>query len=248
MAYVFQYIRSVIFVILMYVWMLVLGIIGAIPAALSREWAYKFMRFYCLSVFWLARVLCGLTYEIRGKVPTGSVIVASKHQSFLDVMVNFYTVERGNFVMKKELKWAPILGFYAMRIGVAPVKRGARSKSMKEMVSGVEKEADTPSQLIIYPQGTRVPPGKYLPYKVGAAVLCQRFDRPCIPVATNVGVFWNKRGLYRKPGVAVFEYFEPLPKGLSVEDMTKEMERVIETNSNRLMAEAGFDVTPQDAS
>lgn len=240
MAYILQYIRSVIFIILMYLWMPVVGLIGAIPTAFSREWAYKTCKFYSVSVFWLARVLCGITIETRGKIPTGTVVIASKHQSFLDVMVHFNNVERGNFVMKKELKWAPILGFYAMRLGVAAVKRGQKSKSMSEMVKGVEGQGAESSQLIIYPQGTRVDPGIVAPYKAGAAVLTQRFGRPCIPAATNIGVFWPKRGLYRKPGVAIVEYFEPLEDGLTVEEMTQQLEDVIETNSNRLMSEAGY--------
>ncbi len=38
---------------------------------------------------------------------------------------------RVNYVMKRELRWAPILGFYAMRIGSAPVKRGDKSKELR---------------------------------------------------------------------------------------------------------------------
>jgi len=170
----------------MYIYMPIVGLAGAIPALLSREWAYKTCKLYCVGVFWLARVLCGLTYEVRGTAPKGSAVLAAKHQSFFDVMVFFYEMDKATFVMKKELRWAPILGFYA-------------------------------------------------------AVLAQRFDRPCVPAATNIGVFWPKRGFYRKPGVAVIEFLDPLPEGLSVEEMTEQMEHVIESNSNRLMAEAGFD-------
>lgn len=236
----FQYFRSIIFIISMYLWLLVVGLLGAVPALFSRNWAYITCKFYCKSVFWLARILCGLTVEIRGEIPKGSIIIASKHQSFFDVLVNFYMVDRGNFIMKKELKWAPVIGFYAMRIGVASVKRGKKSKSMTEMLKGVQRESNEVSQLIIYPQGTRVNPGKKAPYKVGAAVLCQRFNRPCIPVATNIGVFWPKHGIYRKPGVAVLEYLPVLPMGLSIEEMMVQMEAAIEINSNRLMKEAGF--------
>jgi 1-acyl-sn-glycerol-3-phosphate acyltransferase len=235
-----QYIGSILFIILMYVWMLVLGVIGAIPAGLSRNWAYKVMHLYCHSVLWLARNLCGITYEVRGSPPTGDVVIASKHQSFLDVILHFYLVPRVNFVMKRELKWAPILGFYAMRIGAAPVKRGDKSKAVGQMMHGIERKDGKAAQLVIYPQGTRVPPGEYKPYKVGAAVICERMGKPCIPVATNAGVLWPKRGLLRHPGVVVMEYLEPMPEGLKLEAFTKELEARIEPASNALMAEAGF--------
>lgn len=235
-----QYIRSALFIFAMYAWMLILGIIGAIPAALSREWAYAVMHMYCANVLWLLRVLCGITYEVRGEIPTGDVVVASKHQSFLDVILHSHIVPRMNFVMKRELKYAPVLGFYAMRIGAAPVKRGDKSRAVSQMMKGVERDEDDVAQLIIYPQGTRVAPGDYLPYKVGAAVICSRLGKPCYPAATNAGIFWPKRGILRNPGVVVVEYLDAMPEGLKLEAFTKVMEERIETASDKLMAEAGF--------
>jgi 1-acyl-sn-glycerol-3-phosphate acyltransferase len=240
MRLIWQYFRSILFIILMYVWMLILGIIGAIPAGLSRKWAYRFMKWYCTHVLWLARVLCGIRYEVRGEMPVGDVVIASKHQSFLDVILHMLLTPRVNFVMKRELKWAPILGFYAMRIGSAPVKRGDKSKAVGQMMKGIERNSNEATQLVIYPQGTRVPPGTYKPYKVGAAVICERMGKPCIPVATNTGVMWPKRGLLRHPGTAVIEYLEPMPEGLKLEAFTKELEARIEPASNALMEEAGF--------
>lgn len=226
----------------MYVWMLILGVIGAIPAGLSRNWAYRIMKWYCLHVLWLAKVLCGIRYEVRGEIPTGYVVIASKHQSFLDVILHMYLAPRAKFVMKRELKWAPVLGFYALRIGSAPVKRGDKSKAVGQMMKGVERNKTEVSQLVIYPQGTRVPPGTYKPYKVGAAVICERMGKPCIPVATNTGVMWPKHSLLRYPGTAVIEYLDPMPEGLKLEAFTKELEARIEPASNALMAEAGFQV------
>ena len=240
MALILQYIRSILFIFLMYLWMLIIGVAGAIPAGLSRNWAYKVMKQFCAGVLWLARILCGITYETRGTVPMGDVVVASKHQSFLDVILHMYLLPRPNYVMKRELKWAPILGFYAMRIGAAPVKRGDKSKAVSQMMKGIERNNGEASQLVIYPQGTRVPPGTYKPYKVGAAVICERMGKPCIPVATNAGVMWPKRGLLRHSGVVVFEYMEPMPDGLKLEAFTKELKARIEPASERLAAEAGF--------
>jgi 1-acyl-sn-glycerol-3-phosphate acyltransferase len=240
MGLVFHYFRSILFIFLMYLGMLVIGVLGAIPAGLSRNWAYKVMKGFCSYVLWLARILCGITYETRGEVPTGDVVIASKHQSFLDVILHMHLLPRANYVMKRELKWAPILGFYAMRIGAAPVKRGDKSKAVSQMMKGIERKDGEAAQLVIYPQGTRVAPGADKPYKVGAAVICERMGKPCIPVATNAGVLWPKRGLLRYPGVVVFEYLEPMPEGLKVEAFTKELKARIEPVSDRLAAEAGF--------
>jgi 1-acyl-sn-glycerol-3-phosphate acyltransferase len=247
MAHAIQYVRSVLFIVLMYLWMAVVGLIGLPFAAASRAWAFRFVKFYCHSVVWLLKVLCRIDIEVRGALPEGDVIVVSKHQSFLDVILHLMLLPRGNFIMKRELLYTPFVGFYAKRLGVASVKRGDRAKAMKKMVADVEggNGDGQPTQLIIYPQGTRVPPGTYKPYKVGAGVLYEKFGKPCIPAATNAGVFWPKRGLYRKPGTVVIHYLPALPAGLKLKQFMREMEDAIETESNALMREAGVEPAPR---
>lgn len=234
--------RSLVFDVLLYAMMAVMGIAFAPLALWSVDGAYRAVKTYARSSLWLLRVVCGLRVEVRGPVPTGQVIVASKHQSFLDILVLAATLPRPKFIMKQELRWAPILGLYAMRIGSTPVNRGARSRAMKDMVAHVgAREADAARQLVIYPQGTRVLPGATLPYKVGAGVLYDRLGEPCVPSATNVGVFWSRRSPYRRPGLAVVEFLPTIPPGLPIAEFMSRIETVVEAESNRLMREAGFE-------
>ena len=235
-------IRSVLFIFLMYLLMLIMGILFAPLAIWSREGAYWAMKTYVRWVLWLLRVLCGLRTEVRGVVPDGALVVCSKHQSFLDILLLAGALDRFKFIMKQELKWAPILGLYAMRIGCAPVNRGKGSGAVKQMMDKVEDEQDDQGQTIIYPQGTRVAPGDQKPYKIGAGVLYDRLDQPAVLVATNVGVFWGRRSLYRHPGLAVIEFLETVPSGLKPSEFIAVAEERIEAESNRLMREAGFDI------
>ncbi|RMH47182.1 MAG: 1-acyl-sn-glycerol-3-phosphate acyltransferase, partial [Alphaproteobacteria bacterium] len=89
---------------------------------------------------------------------------------------------------------------------------------------------------------TRVAPGDWKPYKIGPAVLYERLGMDCVPVATNVGVFWPRMSLYRKPGLAVIEFLERIPAGLDRETFMARLVEEVETASNRLMREAGFEV------
>lgn len=238
-----QYIRSFIFVFLVYFLMAVIGIAFAIPTAFSRNAAFFAIKLYIGIVIYLARVLCGIRVEQRGQIPTGDVVVVSKHQSFFDVMLHAYFLPRFSFVMKQELRYAPIFGFYAMRIGAAPVNRGAKSKAINQMMNKIEKSQDDTRQLVIYPQGTRVPPGEMRPYKIGAGVIVGRTGKAAVIAATNVGLFWPKKGIMRKPGVAVIEYLENIESGLPLDEFMAHIETRIETETNRLMREAGFEVT-----
>lgn len=232
--------RSLIFDAALYGLMAVMGLAFAPAALWSVNGAYWAVKSYARASLWLLEKICGLRCEVRGKVPEGAVIVASKHQSFLDILILARELPRVKFIMKKELRWAPVLGLYALRIGSTPVDRGARGRAMKDMVSHVG-QGEEEGQLVIYPQGTRVLPGAKLPYKMGTGVLYQRLGRVCVPAATNVGVFWARRSPYRRPGLAVLEFLEPIPPGLPVQEFMARIEAAVEVESDRLMREAGFD-------
>lgn len=235
-----QWLRSLVFVVTMYLAMAVLAVFFIPFAMASRNWAFRAVHTYTGTVLWLARWMVGLRTEVRGDVPAGEVLIASKHQSFLDIIMIVNACPRPRFIMKALLRFAPILGWFALRIGCVPVDRGKRGKAIDQMVAGVEGNPAGPGQLIIYPQGTRVAPGAALAYKIGIAVLYRRLNQPCIPAATNVGVFWPRRGIYRKPGLAVVEFLDPVMPGMAQDRFMAHLETVVETRSNALMAEAGF--------
>lgn len=241
MSYAIQWVRSLIFNAQMYVAMLVFGVIYLIPAIISEKGAVAACHAYCRYIRWSAGWMIGLKSEIRGDPPTDEVMVAPKHQSFLDVLLIYGAIPRGKFIFKSILKYAPIVGQFGLRIGCIPVDRGRRGQAIKKMIADVEAGRARAGQLIIYPQGTRIAPGVKAPYKVGTGVLYRELGQPVVPVATNVGVFWPKRGVYRKPGTAVFEFLPRIEPGLDVDDFMKKLETEIETACDRLNREAGFD-------
>ena len=233
-----QLLRSIIFNAMIYVMMLVLAVAYFIPALFSRDWAFRACHAWCRHVRWGLRTLVGLETEVRGTPPTGAVMIAAKHQSFLDIILIFGAVPRGKFIMKRELMYAPLLGQYGLRIGCVPVNRGKRGAAIAKMMKDVERGQAEPGQLIIYPQGTRVAPDDKKPYKVGTGVLYEQLGQPCVPVSTNVGHFWPKRGFLRKPGTAVVEFHDPIEPGHPLKDFMAELEETVESNSQRLLAEA----------
>ena len=235
-----RWLLSLIFIVQMYLMMALAAIAFAIPSILSRDMAFAGVHFYCRWVRMTARVLVGLRSEIRGEVPQTECIIAGKHQSFFDIILLCSVLPRPKFIMKRELIWTPFLGQYALRIGCIPVDRGKRGAAVTKMKADVQKGTAQPGQLVIYPQGTRVPPGESKPYKVGTGLLYGQLDQTCIPAATNVGVFWPKRGITRYPGLAVMEFLTPIAPGIPVADFMREIELRIETASAKLMAEAGW--------
>jgi 1-acyl-sn-glycerol-3-phosphate acyltransferase len=57
----------------------------------------------------------------------------------------------------------------------------------------------------------------------------------CVPAATNVGQFWPRTGILRKPGLAVVEFLPPIAPGLDNQTFMEKIETQIEDASDRLM-------------
>ncbi len=245
MMHALQWLRSLLFIVQMYVAMAVLAIVYTPFAIFSRPAAYAAMHAYCRWVRWTAAWMVGLRSEVRGTPPTDEVLVAAKHHSFFDIIILFGSMPRAKFIMKKELKWAPILGWYALRIGCVPVDRGKRGQAIAAMMKAVEAGAAGAGAAHHLPR--RAPasrPARRPPYKVGSAVLYSQLGQDCVPAATNVGVFWPRHGITRKPGLAVVEFLPRIAPGLTNAEFMAELEARIEGATNRLLAEAGFHGRP----
>ena len=240
---VWQYIRSVLFIAQMYV-MLAVYAVGGLPFALigGRSAAILVCRGYCKWVCWTAGWMVGIKTEYRGEIPTGDVLIAAKHQSFFDILMIYAAIPRGKFIMKKELVWTPFVGWYAYLIGCVPVDRGKRGAAIKGMLEQAKDARFAGGQLVIFAQGTRVAAGAKKPYKIGAGALYNELGLPCVPAATNVGVFWPRHAVLRKPGLAVVEFLPPIAPGMPMGDYMKVIEAQIETASDKLMAEAGLKI------
>lgn len=236
---IIRWIMSIIFIIQMYLVMAIIALGFAPWALFSENGARAACRAYARWVIFSLRILCGIRTQVRGIAPKDNVIIGAKHHSFFDIIVIYANVPHARFIMKHELIYAPFVGLYALRMGMIPVKRGKRGAAMAKLKKAIASGHDG-GQVVIYPQGTRVLPGEKAPYKQGIAAIYEQLDQPVVPVATNIGIFWPKRSLLRKPGLAVVEFLPEIPAGLPAPEMMSRLEHEVETHSDHLMAEAGF--------
>ena len=236
-----QWIRSLVFIVNIYTMMLLMGLFFLPWAMFSSRGARFGCRTWCRWTLWTMSWMVGLKTEIRGTPPTDEVLVAAKHQSFLDIILIYGSTPAATFIIKRELRWAPFFGQYTAKLGCIFVDRGRPVAAIRQMVSEVARGLRDPGQLVIYPQGTRVAPGADVPFKPGTAVLYEEMNRDCVPVATNVGLFWPRRQVMRSPGLAVVEFLPRIEAGLEKAAFMERLEREVEGASDRLMREAGFD-------
>jgi 1-acyl-sn-glycerol-3-phosphate acyltransferase len=231
-------VRSALFVALFYLWSALVAIVCT-PLLLGPPRGILGMfRFWSAGVVKLLAI-CGIRVEVRGRenVPTGAALVAPKHQCMLDVFAQFSVLPATSFVMKQELMWIPLFGWYASRVRSIVIKREEQAAALKKLVREAKARFAEGRQVVIFPEGTRTAPGRPGEYKPGIAALYREIEVPVHPVATNSGVHWPAHGFLRRPGVIVFEYLEPIPPGLKRAEFMRTLKDRIETASERLLAE-----------
>jgi len=227
----------VLFVVWMYGLMAVMGIVCAPSLLLPRGAARACFRLYLSLVFGGLSVLCGVRYEIRGAEhrPQGGALVASKHQSMFETLAFWSILDDPAIILKKELAFLPIFGWYALKLRNIAVDRSAGSKALRVMLKTARERAEEGRQVVIFPQGTRVPPGGEESYKPGVAGLYAAMNAPCTPVALNSGLHWPGTGFVRTPGTITIEFLPAIPPGLPREAFMSELETRIETASAALL-------------
>ncbi|MEO0871897.1 MAG: lysophospholipid acyltransferase family protein, partial [Pseudomonadota bacterium] len=200
----------------------------------------KGLRWYSSLVRWGLETICGIRTEIRGQenLPKGSFIYAAKHQCMWDVFVPFLILDDPVITMKRELLWYPFFGWYALKSKMIPIDRGGAARTIKKMLAAAETRAAEQRQFVIFPEGTRHPPGVTAGYfSAGTSAFYKRLEVPCVPVATNSGLCWPARGFVRTPGTVVFEILPPIEPGLDRKALMQTLEGAIEPASARLLEE-----------
>ena len=164
------YLRSAIFQVVFYLSFIVQMIVFTpVYFLLPRKTAYQIPKNWARSNLWLARHILGLTFEIEGmeKLPKTGFILASKHQSFWDTFALIPSLEDPVYILKRELLWIPLFGWYAAKQDMIPINRADKGRAIPKMLKRAREELARGRELIIYPEGTRKAPGAPPDYKYG---------------------------------------------------------------------------------
>ncbi|HZS81387.1 MAG TPA: lysophospholipid acyltransferase family protein [Stellaceae bacterium] len=232
--------RALLFNIAFYLWTALVGILG-LPLLLAPR--RIIMRFGSLWSRGCLRILAwtvGLEHEVRGAetLPPGPVIIAMKHQSTWDTLALPVVFSDPAIVIKRELAWIPIYGWYALRAGAIPIDRGGGAGALKRMMTRARAAAEAARPIAIFPEGTRTAVGTRRPYQPGVAALYTQLALPLVPVAVNSGLFWGRRAFLKRPGRITIEILPAIAPGAPRRAVMAELEQRIEQATARLVAEA----------
>jgi 1-acyl-sn-glycerol-3-phosphate acyltransferase len=204
-----------------------------------RKAAYRIPKNWAWLNLWFADKIAGLSYEIQGleNLPKGGYIIAAKHQSFWDTFALIPTLDDPVYILKRELLWIPLFGWYAAKQKMIPINRAAKGKAIPDMVIRAKQEMAAGRELIIYPEGTRKAPGETPDYKFGIARLYSDLKVPVVPIVQHAGLFWPRHGFLRRPGHIIIRILKPIEPGMPPTDFFRHLVEVTERESDKLLVE-----------
>ena len=195
---------------------------------------------------WLLDKVIGLTFEIVGRehCPPSPAIYAFKHQSAWETIAVCGLFSNFCLVVKQGLMRIPMFGLHLSRMGFIGIDRSAGASALKTLVRSARKVHDDGRDIIMFPEGTRTPPGTRHPYQPGIAAVYRELDVQVIPVALNSGVFWGRRKLIKQPGNIIVQFLPPIQPGLQRYEFMAELENRIETATNLLVKDGISKLSP----
>jgi 1-acyl-sn-glycerol-3-phosphate acyltransferase len=242
--------RSLLFDIAFYVWTTLMCVVLLWMVLLPRRQMVRVVAWYLGTIGFLERVILDLRYEVRGRenIPRdGAFLLAAKHQSAWETMKLFELVDDPAIVLKRELTFLPIWGWYTIKAQMIAVDRGARGRAIASLLAGARRVAAQGRPIVIFPQGTRTAVGTWRPYRIGVGVLYDQLKLPIVPMALNSGVYWPRRSFIKRNGTIIVEFLPPIAPGLPRDVAMKELEDRLEAATDRLVTAAGGPPTVRPA-
>ena len=206
----------------------------------SQERTMSVVRLWTRGMLWLLKTIVGTTYEVRGleNLPKGGALIACKHQSAWETLAMVPILPNPTFVMKAELTRIPVFGAYTSKAGMIHIDRQGKTAALRALAERARQEIAKNRQVVMFPEGTRRPPGAPPDYQTGIALLYKTLGVPVIPAAVNSGLYWPRHRLTQHPGTIILEFLPSIPAGLDSRSFLARLESTVEDATNRLMAEA----------
>lgn len=204
---------------------------------LSPHDRYRVTSSWTFIMLFLLRHLCGIRYQILGaeNIPKTPSIVLSKHQSAWETLAFQKIFPPQVWVLKKELLLIPFFGWGLAMTSPIAIDRKSGKKALEQIVEQGRERLKQGFWIVIFPEGTRIPPGKRGKYRIGGAWLATHTNVPVVPVAHNAGEFWGRNSFIKMPGTITVSIGKPIdPTGMEAGELNEKVEAWIENEMLRI--------------
>lgn len=204
--------RSLVFYVMFYGVTALLVIAGVVALGLRRPWLRALVDCWTRWHLWCTTRLLGIRVVVEGELPAGPALIAIKHEAFFEAIDTPRLFPFPAVFAKEELFRIPGWGSCARAYGLIPVARGEGAKALRQMLALAKERAEEGRALVIFPEGTRVPPGVRPPLQAGFAALYKLLGLPVVPIAVDSGRLYHR--LIKRPGQITYKVGETIPPGL----------------------------------
>ncbi|HED15076.1 MAG TPA: 1-acyl-sn-glycerol-3-phosphate acyltransferase [Gammaproteobacteria bacterium] len=207
---------------------LVWGFPARLRSRIIGSWAHL--------ITWLLGKICKLYYRVEGaeQLPERAVLI-SNHQSAWETIAYQVIFPPQAWVLKRELLWIPIFGWGLAATVPIAIDRKSPRKALERVVSEGRERLNGGRWVVVFPEGTRIPPGDVSKYNPGGALLAVKAGVPIVPVAHNAGIFWPRRGFIKHPGTIEVVVGEPIETaGRKAKEVNLQVEQWIRQQQVRL--------------
>lgn len=222
--------RSYLFALSLALTTVALGVFCLPIIFLGRARARGVIQLWARCVLVELRLICGIRHRVEGAdyMPTGAALVAANHQSMWETVALFALLSQPVVVFKRELLNVPVYGWWARAAGGIPIDRNGGAREIRMLRARGAEVLKRGEQVVVFPEGTRGPPGGLGPLQPGVAAIYLAAGAPCTPAVHNSGEHWRYPGFRREPGEIVLAFQPPIPAGLPRRDFMSRLAAALE--------------------
>jgi 1-acyl-sn-glycerol-3-phosphate acyltransferase len=231
-----QWLGSLVFTTFFPVWTFFYAIFFVIVCTvLPYRARFELARVWARVILAVLRWTCGLNYRVEGTelIPAGNHVALLKHSSSWETVAQALLLPPQVWVLKRELLWVPVVGWGIRQLRAIAVNRGAGSTAVRSVLEQGTARLAEGEWVVIFPEGTRMPPGETRKYGVSGALLAAEAGKLIVPVAHDAGYYWPRRGLIKRRGTIRVTFGPPVVAvGRNPRDVSAEAQAWIEANSH----------------
>lgn len=194
--------RSLLFFVLIILVTIFYGLFTVPLSFLYHDWGYACASSWGRQIVRLAKYVCGLDYRLEGleNIPLQPCVIMAKHQSAWETAAMIGYLPRAVWVVKQELLWLPVVGWVLKGLKTIAIDRKNGISARDQILSHGQQRLTNGYCVVIFPEGTRVAPGKRGRYGLGGAHLASGAAAPVLPIAHNAGECWRRNAFLKYPG------------------------------------------------
>jgi 1-acyl-sn-glycerol-3-phosphate acyltransferase len=231
------YVRSLLFAVALAVLTVIFSIVALLTFPFRPLTRYRIITLWTRAILWLVEHVCGIRYRVIGAehIPATPSVVLSKHQSAWETLALQMVFPPQVWVLKRELLRVPFFGWGLAMLSPIAIDRSAGRRALDQMVEQGRERFAQGFWVVIFPEGTRVPPGERREYRIGGAWLATHTGTPVVPVAHNAGTVWPRRSFLKYPGTITLSIGPVIDsRGMKAADLNRQVETWIEAEVARL--------------